>query len=397
MEQVIPIQKDIYWIGVNDRETHIFEALWPLPKGVAYNSYLILDDKVALIDTVKANYTFEYLEKIDLLLKDGKKVDYLIINHMEPDHSGAIKAIISKYPEIKLVCNKKTTDFLQGFYNITENLHVIKDGDQLDLGKHKLTFYLTPMLHWPETMMTYVEGEKILFSGDAFGGFGALDGGIFDDQINIEFYQEEIRRYYTNIVAKYHPMVIRALDKLKDLEVKIVAATHGPIWRSNPQKIINDYSCWSKCETEKGVVIAYGSMYGHTKMMAERLAKKLAEKGVIDIKVFDVSKTHLSFIFNEIWRYKAFILGSCTYNNKLFPPMAQLVSFIKGSKLKNHVMGIFGTYSWSGGAVKELKEFGESDKSQIIEPVVEVKHAAKEDDMKQIDVLAANIAKELGF
>jgi flavorubredoxin len=396
MNQIFPITKDVYWIGINDRETHLFEGLWPLPKGIAYNSYLILDEKVALVDTVRAPYTFEFLEKIDSLLKEGQKIDYLIVNHMEPDHSGAINAIITKYPNLQVICNKRTTSFLKGFYNITENLKVIEDGEQINLGKHTLTFHLTPMLHWPETMMTYDETEKILFSGDAFGGFGALDGGIFDDQINIDFYQEEIRRYYTNIVAKYHTMVIRALNKLKDLEVKIVAATHGPVWRTQPEKIISDYKCWSNCETKDGVVIAYGSMYGHTKLMAERLAKKLAENGLKDIKIFDVSKTHLSFIFNDIWRYKAFILGSCTYNSSLFPPMAQLVSFIKASKVKNHVMGIFGTYSWSGGAVKELKEFGETSKTKIIEPIVEAKHAAKDEELKQIDTLAQNISKELG-
>jgi flavorubredoxin len=394
MDQIIPVKDDIYWIGVNDRETHLFEALWPLPKGVAYNAYIINDEKVALIDTVRVSYSQEYIAKVKELL-NGKKVDYLIINHMEPDHSGSIKALIAEYPDIQLVCNKRTVGFLEGFYNITENLKVIEDKEELKLGKHTLQFFITPMVHWPETMMTYESKNKILFAGDAFGGFGALDGGIFDDQINIDFYQEEIRRYFTNIVAKYHPMVIRAINKLGDLEIKIIAATHGPIWRTNPKKIISDYLCWSNCETQKGVVIAYGSMYGHTKQMAEFLAKKLAEHGIKNIKTYDVSKTHMSFIFNDIWRFKVFVLGSCTYNAGLFPPMAQLLSFTKQSKLKNHAMGIFGTYSWSGGAVKELKAFGESGIVELLEPVVEVKHAAKEENFKQIEELAKAIAKKI--
>lgn len=394
MDRIINISEDIYWVGVNDRETHLFEALWPLPKGVAYNSYVVLDEKVALIDTVKAAFTFDFLEKIQSLLR-GRKVDYLVINHMEPDHSGAIQAVLSAFPDIQIVCNSKTTDFLKGFYNITENLRIMEDGGTLDLGKHRLRFFLTPMVHWPETMMTYEETEKILFAGDAFGGFGALDGGIFDDQINIAFYQEEIRRYYTNIVAKYHPMVVRAIDKLKNLDIGVVAATHGPIWRTNPQKIIEDYNCWSKCHTEPGVVIAYGTMYGHTKIMAEKLAKDLAGKGLRDIKVYDVSKTHLSYIFNDIWRYRVFILGSCTYNTGLFPPMAQLLDFIRGSRLKNHMMGIFGTYSWSGGAVKALSEFGRSGMCQLIEPVVEVKHAPEPADLEKCARLVDNIIGEM--
>lgn len=395
MSHVIPINKDIYWIGVNDRETHLFEALWPLPKGVSYNSYLILDEKVAVVDSVKAAFAFDYLHKIKSLLKEGQKVDYLIINHMEPDHSGAIELIRNAFPEVQIVCNKKTTDFLRGFYGITENLKIIEDGETIDLGKHKLKFYLTPMVHWPETMMTYDTKDKILFSGDAFGGFGVLEGGIFDDEIKIEFYQEEIRRYFTNIVAKYSVMVKRAIKKLEGVDIQTVAATHGPIWRTNPQKIIQDYNCWSNCETEKGVVIAYGSMYGHTEKMVEIIARTLAEEGIENIRIYHVSKTHLSYIVNDIWRYKALILGSCTYNAGLFPPMAQLVSFLQQSKPKNHLLGIFGTYSWSGGAVRELTKFGEKGTYNLIRPIVEVKHSPSEEDLKQCEMLAKHLAEEL--
>src|SRR5690554_4683295 len=217
MNNPIKVTEKVYWIGVNDRETSLFENLWPLDKGVAYNSYLINDEKVALVDTVKINKMEVYFEKIQEILEKGKQVDYLIINHMEPDHSGAIKEVLHYFPNTKIVGNKKTLDMLQEFYGIEENLYLVEDGDVLDLGEHKLKFFLTPMVHWPETMMSYDLKDKILFSMDAFGGFGSLDGGVFDDEVNLEFYEDEIRRYFSNIVGKYSSMVQRALNKLKGL------------------------------------------------------------------------------------------------------------------------------------------------------------------------------------
>ncbi|MCF7886699.1 MAG: MBL fold metallo-hydrolase, partial [Candidatus Marinimicrobia bacterium] len=260
MHKPIPINDKIYWVGINDRETDLFEAHWPLPRGVSYNAYLIDDEKVALVDTVKSYFQTDYLDKIREIIGHDKKVDYLIINHMEPDHSGAIKELKEVYSDITIVGNKKTMNFLEGFYGVADNLKVIEDGDTLDLGDHKLKFYLTPMVHWPETMMTYDQTDGVLFSGDAFGGFGTLDGGIFDDELDTDFYEDETLRYFANIVAKYSRMVQRAIKKLGDLEINIVAATHGPIWRENPGKIINDYMKWSSYGTEKGVVVVYGSM-----------------------------------------------------------------------------------------------------------------------------------------
>ncbi|ACR80031.1 FprA family A-type flavoprotein [Kosmotoga olearia] len=395
MDQGIPVTKDVFWIGVNDFETHLFESLWPLPMGVSYNAYMILDEKVALIDTVKGSFFATFLDKVKALLPDGKPVDYLIINHMEPDHSGAIKVLVEAFPEIKIVGNKKTRDFLEGFYGISDNFMVINDGDVLDLGKHKLKFYLTPMVHWPETMMTYDLTDGILFSGDAFGGFGALNGGIFDDVVDIEFYEDEVLRYFSNIVGRYSPMVQRAFKKLENVDIKIIAATHGPVWRDNPKQIIELYDKWSRYEAEKGVVLVYGSMYGNTQKMMEAVAQGLVEEGVEKIRIHNISVTHLSFIIRDIWRFKGVILGSCTYNMELFPPMKNLLTALENRMLKNRHIGVFGSYSWSGGALKELHDFAQKMKWELVEPVIEAKHAPKKEELEQCKLLGKNMAKAI--
>jgi flavorubredoxin len=395
MHRPIAINDKVYWIGINDRETDLFEAHWPLPQGVSYNAYLINDEKVALIDTVKTYFQTDYLDKIRGIIGHDKQIDYLIINHMEPDHSGAIKEIKEIYPDITIIGNKKTMNFLEGFYDIQDKVKIVEDGEELDLGQHKLKFYLTPMVHWPETMMTYDQTDGILFSGDAFGGFGTLDGGIFDDELDVDFYEDEILRYFANIVAKYSRMVQRAIKKLGDLEIEIVASTHGPIWRDRPEKIINDYMNWSSCKTEQGVVVVYGSMYGNTKKMAEEIARELAENGIEKIILHDVSRTHTSFMVRDIWKYKAMILGSCTYNTRLFPPMEDLVSFLENIKIRNHILGIFGSYSWSGGAVKRLQNFADNVKCDLVEPVIETKYAPKDEDSEKCRKLGKNISEKL--
>jgi len=395
MSKPIPIAKDIYWVGANDLETHLFEAIWPLPQGVSYNSYLIDDDKVALIDTVKRGFFPQYIDKIKEVIKNGKKVDYLVVNHMEPDHSGSMGVLQDVFPGIKIVGNKKTVDFAKGFYGDNASFHVVEDGDTLELGKHTLKFALTPMVHWPETMMTYETKNKILFSGDAFGGFGTLNGGIFDDEVDLSFFENEILRYYSNIVAKYSPMVQKALGKLKELDVKIIAATHGPIFRQNPSYIINLYDKWSRQETERGAVIVYASMYGNTQAMAESIARSMAQEGIDIIRLHNISKSHLSFILTDIWRFKGIVLGSCTYNTKLFPPMDTLVHTLDNDRLTGRVLGIFGSYSWSGGAVKALSEYAQKCPNLHVDPVIEAKHAASTEDREKCAELGRNMAKEI--
>ena len=390
----LSINEDIHWIGVNDRETTLFENYWPLEKGVAYNSYLIVDEKIAILDTVKFNKTTEYLEKIKSLIGD-RQVDYLIVNHMEPDHSGSMLALLGAYPDIQIVGNKKTFPFIEGFYGITKNYYEVGDEDLIDLGKHKLRFYLTPMVHWPETMMTFDETTGVLFSMDAFGGFGALDGGIFDDEINYDFYEDETRRYYSNIVAKYSPMVQRSLKKLSGLTIKMIAPTHGPIWRSNPGKIVDLYDKWSRFEAERGVVIVYGSMYGNTAKMADYLARIISEHGIKNVKVFDASKTHSSYILSEIWKYKAVVIGSCAYNTKVFSSVETVLAKLGNSGLKDRYISVFGNKSWSGGGVSGIEAFVSEIGWEKIGPSIEATYSPKDSEFVLLSKLGKEIADRL--
>lgn len=389
----IKITDGIHWIGVNDFETHLFEALWPLPKGVSYNAYMIVDEKVVLIDTVKGPYFSTYLDKVKSLLPAGKTVDYLVVNHMEPDHSGSIKVLREAFPEVKIIGNQKTADMLGAFYGLTDNLVVVRDGEELSLGEKRLVFYMTPMVHWPETMMTYEKTTGVIFSGDAFGGFGALNGGIFDDEVDVDYYKDEVLRYFSNIVGRYSAMVQKAFDKLKGVDIKIICATHGPVWRSDPAHIINLYDRWSKQQTEEGVVLVYGSMYGNTQKMMEAVATGLVKGGVEKIRVHNSSTSHLSFIIRDIWRFKGLVLGSCTYNMELFPPMKQLVSAIENRMMVNRNIGIFGSYTWSGGALKELQEFAGKSKCEQVGPVIEAKSSPTAEDIDRCVELGMNMAK----
>lgn len=390
----LSINEDIHWIGVNDRETTLFENYWPLEKGVAYNSYLIVDEKIAILDTVKFNKTTEYLEKIKSLIGD-RQVDYLIVNHMEPDHSGSMLALLGAYPDMQIVGNKKTFPFIEGFYGITKNYYEVGDEDLIDLGKHKLRFYLTPMVHWPETMMTFDETTGVLFSMDAFGGFGALDGGIFDDEINYDFYEDETRRYYSNIVAKYSQMVQRSLKKLSGLTIKMIAPTHGPVWRSNPGKIVDLYDKWSRFEAERGVVIVYGSMYGNTAKMADYLARIISEHGIKNVKVFDASKTHSSYILSEIWKYKAVVIGSCAYNTKVFSSVETVLAKLGNSGLKDRYISVFGNKSWSGGGVSGIEAFVSEIGWEKIGPSIEATYSPKDPEFVLLSKLGKEIADRL--
>ncbi|MGQ8335083.1 FprA family A-type flavoprotein [Sunxiuqinia sp. A32] len=390
----IKLADNIYYLGYNDRRTHLFENIWPIPHGVSYNSYLIVDDKVALIDTVERQFIDDYLDQIESIIGD-RQVDYLVINHMEPDHSGAIKAIRTKYPNVTLVGNKKTFGFVESFYFSPENTLEVYDGHTLDLGKVKLQFQMIPMVHWPETMVSYDETNKILFSGDAFGSYGTLDGGVFDDEINLDFYEVEIMRYFTNIVGKYCPHTQRAIKKLAPLDIKMIAATHGPIWRSDLNWVLSRYNKWSTYDTDPGVIVVYGSMYGNTQKMAEVIARQLSERGIKDIRVYDSSKTHSSYIINDIFKYKGFIVGSCAYNNAMFPNVQTLITTIEHMGIKDHYLGVFGNYAWNGGGVKNLMKFAENIKWEMVHDPIEEKGALKVDKYQQCIDLANAMADKL--
>ncbi|EHL88490.1 FprA family A-type flavoprotein [Coprobacter fastidiosus] len=394
MSTITEISRNIHYVGVNDRTKHLFEGLWPLPLGVSYNSYLIVDKSVVLIDTVDHCYTDLFFEKIKNILGE-RPIDYLVVNHMEPDHSASINDLCRVYPDIKIIGNSKTIGMIEGFYGIFDKFHEVKDGDRLPLGEKVLTFYMTPMVHWPETMMTYCEDDKILFSGDAFGCFGTLDGGIIDYQMNTEKYWDEMFRYYSNIVGKYGAPVQKALAKLSGIDIQIICSTHGPIWKEEIQKVISIYNKLSLYEGEEGVVIAYGSMYGNTEKMAEVIARELAAQGIKNIVMHNVSKSDMSYILRDIFKYKGLIIGSPTYTNELFPNIESLVSKLESRDMKNRVFGYFGSFSWAGAAVKRLSSFAERMKWNVTGNPVEMKQGITSEKIAQCQELAKAIAMKL--
>lgn len=392
------ITENVTWIGVNDRKTERFENYMPLPHGVTYNSYFIDDEKTCVIDAVEIGSASTFLDKIENCLS-GRKLDYIIVNHVEPDHSSGLKEVIRIFPEVKIVGNIKTLGMLQAFSPDfpVENFVTIKEGDILELGNHKLTFAMMPMVHWPESMVTYDITDKILFSNDAFGSFGSLDGGIFDDQVNFEFYQSEMRRYYSNIVGKYGSQVINAIKKLGGLEIKYICPSHGLIWRTDIAKVVSLYETWAKLEPEtEGVVIVYGSMYGNTAKMAEIIGSKLNCCGIKEVKIYDASKTDLSFIISEIWKYKGLIIGSCAHNNSVYPKIQPLLHKLENYGLKNRYLGIFGSMMWSGGGVRGIQAFADALKGiEVVGEAVEVKGAPKAEDIVKLEAIAEEMAAKL--
>jgi len=376
MYKPVNLAKDVFYVGVNDRRTHLFENMWPLERGVAYNSYLITDEKVALIDGVEIGQVERFLKKIRAVLGE-RPIDYLVINHMEPDHAGAIQILRELYPDMKLVGNKKTIPMIDGYFGFSDNCIEVDEGSKLELGNHTLQFFMIPMVHWPETMVTYLLEEQILFSADAFGSFGTLDGGIFDDEMDFDYFKDEMRRYYSNIVGKYGSPVRKALEKLATLDIKMIAATHGPVLRTHIAEVLDMYNRWSNYMGEDGVVIAYASMYGHTEEMAEVIAREIAEQGVRSIRMYDVSKTHPSYIISDIFKYNSLILGSPTYSNGLHPNLESLVNKLETIGIPQRNFGFFGNFTWAGAAVKRLQGFAETSGWKVVGVPVEEKHALK--------------------
>ena len=392
MKQIV---NNIYYVGVNDRNKSLFEGLWPLPNGVSYNSYLIVDEKVCLVDTVEVDFFTQYLENIREVIGD-RKIDYLVINHMEPDHSGSIALVKKYYPEIQIVGNKKTLGMMEGFYGVTENEVEVKNGDSIDLGSRQLTFVLTPMVHWPETMVTLSDTDHVLFSGDAFGCFGALNGGIIDTEINCDTFWLEMVRYYSNIVGKYGTPVQNALKKLAGIQLDYICSTHGPVWHEYVSKVVGLYDRMSKYETEPGLVICYGTMYGNTERMAEIIATAASEAGVKNIVMYNISKTHHSYILRDIFRYKGLIVGAPTYNNGLYHEMEVLLSEIANKDIKNHLLGWYGSHCWASKAVAKIQEWNET--RLHFEPVgepVDMKQAITPEVRRQCEALGKAMAAKL--
>ena len=388
------VSDSVVWVGASDRRLALFENIFPIPRGVSYNSYLILDEKTALLDTTDASVTRQYLENVSHSL-NGKPLDYLIINHMEPDHSGSIRLIKQHYPDIVIVGNKQTFGMIEGYYGVTGEQYIVKDEDFLALGHHKLRFYLTPMVHWPETMMTFDETEGVLFSGDGFGCFGTLDGGFLDTRMNLDKYWDEMVRYYSNIVGKYGSPVQKALAKLGGLPISTICSTHGPVWTDNIAKVIGIYDRLSRYAAEEGVVIVYGSMYGNTEQMAEAIAAELSVQGIKNIVMHNVSKSNPSYIIADIFKYRGLIIGSPTYSNQIYPEIESLLSKILVREVKGRYLGYFGSFCWAGAAVKRMGEFAEKSKFEIVGDPVEMKQAMKDITYEQCENLARAMAERL--
>jgi flavorubredoxin len=308
-----------------------------------------------------------------------------------------MKVLNRMFPGMRIVGNKKTAEFIKGFYGIDERqIMIVEDGGSLPLGDHTLSFTLTPMVHWPETMVTYEPQNQILFSGDAFGSFGTLNGGIFDDEIDLADLENETMRYYSNIVAKYSPMVQKALARLKGVPIKIIASTHGAIFRKDPGYIVGMYDRMSRYEAEKGVAVIYASMYGNTQLMAEAAAEGAVGAGMTKVRLHSVSRSHLSYLLTDIWRFKGVVIGSCAYNTKAFPMIEQLLSTLENDRLKNRVYGVFGTYSWSGGGVKAIREYVEKSGDPLVQPVVEAKFCPSAADLDACRLLGKRVAEAIG-
>ena len=388
------IANQIYYVGVNDRQKTLFENMWPLPYGVSYNAYLIVDEKTVLIDTVDVCYSDLFLKKVAEALQ-GRTLDYLIVNHMEPDHAGSIRLLRQQYPGVKIVGNTKTFGMLAGFHGITDGLYEVKEGDTLNTGVHQLTFYMAPMVHWPEVMVTYDATDKILFSADAFGTYGTLDGAVVDKDMDCSHYWDEMVRYYANIVGKYGNPVQRALQKLSALEIQTICSTHGPVWQEHVAKAVGIYDRLSRYEAEEGVVILYGSMYGHTEQMAEVIASALADQGVKRIVMHNVSKTPASYILADVFRYKGIIVGSPTYSSQLFPEVEAVLSKIELREVKNRLFGYFGSFSWAGAAVKRLAAFCEKMKWETVGTPAEQKQGMTAADHAACYALGKAMAEQL--
>ena len=366
------ISERICYVGVNDDTKTLFEGLWPLPYGVSYNSYIVADDKVALIDTVEHGFEDEYFANINEVLSD-RSVDYLIVNHMEPDHSSMISYMLQRYPDLKIVGNAKTLPMLQGYYGIpAERVMVVKEGDSLDLGSCSLSFHMIPMVHWPETMVTWLAEENTVFSGDAFGTFGAVNEVVVDSEGTFESFRDEMMRYYSNIVGKYGTPVQSALKKLAAFQVKRICSTHGPVWEKSIPQVVGLYDKMSRYEVERGVCIAYGSMYGNTAAAAEALAEELRRQGV-PCAVHDLAGNMnpglgLSGALRDVFKYDTIVAASPTYNNGIFPPVETFMKALQARLIKGRRFYALGSYTWAGSSVNLLNSFAESLGFEVLAP-----------------------------
>ena len=399
MNNIRKLTDSLFWVGVNDRRIALFENVYPVPTGMSYNSYVLLDEKTALFDTVDASFTHDFLENVTAALK-GRTLDYLIVNHMEPDHCATLGELLRRWPGAQVVANAKTVPMVSQFFDcdISNRAVVVKEGDTLCTGRHTFTFLMAPMVHWPEVMVTYDAADKVLFSADAFGTFGALNGNIFADQVDFERdWLDDARRYYTNIVGKYGAQVQSLLKRAAGMEIQMICPLHGPIWRENLEWFLEKYQRWSTYTPEdRGVAIFCGSIYGHTENAAEILAARLAERGVKNISLYDVSHTDVSYLVSEAFRCSHLVLASATYNGEIYTPMENFLRDLACHGLRGRSVALIENGTWaarSGMLMTKLLE--EMKEMRVMEGTVTLKSSVKEAQRRGLESLADAIADEL--
>lgn len=399
MHSTRKVTDDLIYVGGSDRRLSRFENLFPIPKGVSYNSYVLLDEKTVLFDTADESISRQYIENVVHAL-NGRPLDYMVVQHMEPDHCAMIDDMLRRYPEAKMVCSAKAVGMFAQFYgtDVAARALVVKEGDKLSTGEHTLHFVMAPMVHWPEVMVTYDEKDKILFSADAFGTFGALAGNIFDDEITFDTtWMNDARRYYTNIVGKYGVQVQALLKKAASLDIEMICPLHGPIWRKNLGLLLEKYQKWSTYEPEdKTVMIAYATMYGNTENAANVLAGMLADKGVKNIAMYDVSETDVSELVAESFRCSHLVLAAPTYNSRIQPKMEAYLSDIKALNLQNRTVAVIDNGTWAATAGKQMIGTLEGMKNMtILENTISIKSALAENQLGALEALADELAKQV--
>lgn len=399
MYNVRKVTEDIVWVGASDRRLALFENIFPIPRGVSYNSYVLLDEKTVLLDTVDASVAGQFFENLEHVL-DGRKLDYLIVNHMEPDHCAMIGDLVRRYPEVQVVGNTKTFGMIKQFFgtDFAERAVTVKEGDTLATGAHTLHFVMAPMVHWPEVMVTYDEKDKVLFAADGFGTFGALNGNIFADEVDFDRdCLDDARRYYTNIVGKYGASVQALLKKASGLEIAVICPLHGPIWRENLGYILEKYQKWSTYEAEdQAVVILYATMYGNTASAADALAGRLAAKGVKKIAVYDVSNTHVSELISEIFRASHVVFAAPTYNGGIYPVMENLLADMKALAVQNKTVALMENGTWAPMTAKQMREkLAELKNVTILDTQITIKSAMAPEQEGQLEALADAIVASM--
>jgi flavorubredoxin len=392
------IDEDLYWVGGNDHRLALFENVHPIPQGISYNSYLLLDKKTVLFDTVDWSVCRQFLQNIEKVL-DGRPLDYMVINHVEPDHAACVEEVLLRYPNVKIICTEKAFMFMNQFgFNIDGRVTQVQEGDKKSFGKHNVVFVAAPMVHWPEAMVTFDTTTGTLFSADAFGTFIALDGKIFNDEVNFDRdWLDEARRYYTNIVGKYGPHVQYLLNKASSLDIKKICPLHGPVWRSNLGYFLDKYDKWSRYEPEeKGVMIVYASMYGNTEAAATDVATKLVEKGMSNVVMYDVSKTHVSYLISEVFKYSHLVLASVTYNLKIYPPMLNFLMDMKALNLQKRTVALIENGSWAPQSAKLMREVLDGMKNMnVLDSEVSISSSMREEDGDAMSDLADAIIESM--